>query len=89
MTRLDEGRLLANPEWVNLERVRGMEVVAVHPEEPFGANVLAVDGTLLCSGSYPRTNERLARLGYSVVTVEMEELHKLESGVTCSSIVFR
>lgn len=89
LTRLDDARLLANPAFANLERVRGLEVVPVHPTEPLGANVLALAGALVVSSAYPRTNERLARLGYELVEVELGELHKMESAVTCSSIVFR
>ena len=89
MTRLDDERLLANTDFVGLERVRGMQVVDVHPDEPWGANVLAVGETLLCSAAYPRTNERLQSMGYAVEVLDLEELHKMESGVTCSSILFR
>lgn len=89
VTRLDDERLVANTAWVDLGRVRDMEVVPVHPDEPHGANVLALDRTLVCSAAYPRTNESLSRLGFEIVEVEMGELHKMESAVTCSSIVFR
>ena len=89
VTRLDDERLVANTGWLGMERVSGLEVVDVHPDEPGGANVLAVDGTLLCSAAHPRTNERLERLGYSIEVLALDELHKMESGVTCSSILFR
>lgn len=89
VTRLDDERLLVNPSWLNLERVRGLELISVHPSEPLGANVLAFGKTLVCSASYPRTNELLSGLGFEVVEVEMGELHKMESAVTCSSLLFR
>ena len=89
VTKIGTDRLLANPRWVNLERARGHEIVAVDPSEPHAANVLAVGEKLLCSAAYPRTNERLSRLGLDVVELELDELHKMESGLTCSSILFR
>lgn len=89
LTRLDDERLLANPQRLHLDRVRGLEIVPVHPAEPDGANVLALGRALVCSTAYPRTNERLSRLGFEILAVDMTELHKMESAVTCSSILFR
>lgn len=89
VTRLDEGRLLANPRLADLGRVPGMELVEVDPCEPYGANVLAVGGVLLCSAAYPRTNERLAGMGFEIVELELDELHKMEAAVTCPSILLR
>lgn len=88
VTSLGDGRVLANPRWVNLGRTRGVEVVEVDEREPYGANVLPVAGVLLCSSAYPRTNARLASLGYELRELELGELHKMEAAVTCPSILF-
>ena len=89
VTRLDDERLLACPSRVNLERVRGMEIVPVPTTEPDGANVLAVGGRVLCSAAYPRTNELLVSLGYDVLELDLSELHKMEAAVTCPSLILR
>jgi len=86
-THLGDDRVLANPRWIDMQRMRGIEVVEVPPEEPFGANVLALDDRVLCSASHPRTNEGLAKLGYAVETLELDELEKAEAGVTCLGIL--
>ncbi len=88
-SHLGDGRVLANPSWANLERVRASQVFEVDPSEPFGANVLRVGETLLCSASYPRTNERLSAAGYELRVLELDELHKMEAAVTCPSLLFR
>lgn len=86
-TSLGGERVLANPRWIDMHRMRGIEVVEAHPDEPFGANVLALDDRVLASASHPRTNEGLARLGYQVEALELDELEKAEAGVTCLGIL--
>ena len=86
---LGDGRLLMNPRWIRSHDLGGSELIEVDPREPYGANVLAVGGTLLCSDAYPRTNERLSRLGYDLLELDLSELHKMEAAVTCPSLVFR
>jgi len=86
-TSLGGDRVLANPRWLDMRRMRGIELVEAHPDEPFGANVLALDDRVLASASHPRTNEGLARLGYTVEALELDELEKAEAGITCLGVL--
>jgi dimethylargininase len=86
-TSLGGDRVLANPSWIEMKRMRGIELVEAHPDEPFGANVLALDDRVLASASHPRTNEGLARLGYTVEPLELDELEKAEAGITCLGLL--
>lgn len=87
LTRLGPEALLVCPSRVNLERVQGVELVAVPTEEPDGANVLAIGGKLIASAAYPRTNEMLRARGFEVVELDLSELHKMEAAVTCPSLI--
>jgi dimethylargininase len=49
--------------------------------------VLALDDRVLASASHPRTNEGLARLGYTVEPLELDELEKAEAGITCLGLL--
>jgi dimethylargininase len=86
-THLGDGRVLANPRWIQMGRMRGIERVDVHEDEPFAANVLRLGGKLLASKSFPRTNERLSRLGFEIEELEIDELEKAEAGITCLGIL--
>jgi dimethylargininase len=80
--------LIVNPAWVDIAPFDGVEMIAIDPEEPWAANVLAVNGRIICAETHPRTRRRLEARGYSTVGVPAAELAKAEGGVTCCSIIF-
>lgn len=87
-TLLGDDVLLAQRDALNLERVRGFEVLDVDPSEPGAANVLRIGEQLLMPREFPRTMERVERAGFAVTPVALSELLKAEAGVTCLSLVF-
>lgn len=86
-THLGDERVLANPRWIDMQRMRGLEVIEVHPAEPFAANVLNLGDRLLVSASYPQTNSLLEQLGHTLEVLELDELEKAEAGITCLGIL--
>lgn len=80
--------VLLNPDWVDGKHFAGLRCIEVDPGEPHAANVLQVNGTLVCPAAQVRTHERLERSGYPVRAVDITELAKAEAGMTCSSLVF-
>lgn len=86
-TAIDEGRVLANPEFIERAALGAVEVIAVDPREPRSANTLTVRGTTLFSAAYPRTGERLSAAGLRVRALDVAELEKAESGLTCMSLL--
>lgn len=82
VTEIGDDTVIINPAWVDPFGPH----IAVHPDEPFAANVLLL-GEIVVSGLYPRTVERLERGGRNVRTVDASELAKAEGGVTCCSII--
>jgi dimethylargininase len=88
VTAIGPDTLLLNPECVDAASFRGCDRIEVHPDEPFAANTLRIDETLLCAASAPRTRERLESKGFAVESVDVSELAKAEAGVTCCSLIF-
>jgi dimethylargininase len=86
-----EGRsylpLLINPSWIDPKRFAGFDLIEVDPSEPAAANVLAVNGYVICAEEHRRTRERLEARGFAVVPVPAGELAKAEGGVTCCSVI--
>ena len=63
----------------------GMKYVAVPPE---AANMLRVNGVVLCPAIASSTAARLEREGLTVRLVDNSELAKAEAGLTCCSLIF-
>jgi len=88
VTYIGRNTLLANRTWFDTKPFSGFEWVDVAPEEPHAANALAIGGTVIFPASFPRTRARLEARGFSVAPLDISELQKAESGLTCSSLLF-
>lgn len=89
VTALDEGRVLANPAWIDVTPLRGLEVIPVASEEPGAANVLRVNDAIVAHPGFPRTLDRIAALGLDVRPLEVSEFFKAEAALTCKSLLFQ
>jgi dimethylargininase len=90
VTAIGDSALLVNREWAPCDAFdHRYEVIETDPAERGAANVLRVGDRLIAAAAYPRTSERLERLGYTVLAVDVSELAKAEGAVTCCSLVFK
>jgi dimethylargininase len=80
--------VLVNREWVDTAGFAHYRLIDVAESEPGAANALRVGETIVMPNAYPETAGLLRQEGFRVVELEMTELMKAESGVTCSSLVF-
>ncbi|MGB6596431.1 MAG: hypothetical protein WBE70_04830, partial [Candidatus Acidiferrum sp.] len=62
--------------------------IDVAPAEPHAANALALGETVIFPSSFPRTRTRIESRGFHVSPLDISELQKAESGLTCSSLIF-
>ena len=88
VTYLGGNTLLANRAWFDASPLAAFEWVDVDPAEPHAANALALAGTVIFPASFPRTRARIEARGFSVTPLDISELQKAESGLTCSSLLF-
>jgi dimethylargininase len=85
---IGENCVLVNRAWVDTAPFAHFRLIEVAETEPGAANALRVGETVVMPNAYPATASILRREGFRVVELEMTELMKAESGVTCSSLVF-
>lgn len=85
---LGRNTLLANRAWFQWSRLDGFSWIDVDPAEPHAANALAIGDTVVLPASFPRTRQRIEAKGFHVCSIEIGELQKAESGLTCSSLLF-
>jgi dimethylargininase len=88
VTHLGRNTLLANRAWFDAAPLAGYEWIDVDPAEPHSANALALGTTIIFPASFPRTRARLEARSFSVTPLDISELQKAESGLTCSSLLF-
>src|SRR5258706_4993413 len=88
VTHLGGNTLLANRAWFDAAPLSGHEWIDVDPAEPHAANPLALAGTIILPASFPRTRARIEARGFHVTPLDISELQKAESGLTCSSLLF-
>ena len=88
VTCLGRNTLLANRAWFDAGPFPGHDWIDVDPSEPHAANALALGGTVIFPASFPRTASRIESRGFHVTRLNISELQKAESGLTCSSLLF-
>ncbi|HXY24664.1 MAG TPA: arginine deiminase family protein [Candidatus Acidoferrum sp.] len=88
VTYIGENTLLANRQWFDTARFPGYQWIDVDPAEPHAANALALGGMIIFPASFPKTRGRIGSEGFHVTPLDISELQKAESGLTCSSLLF-
>ncbi len=85
---IGDGTVLVNRAWLDITALREYRLIDVAPGEESGANALRVGGTVLMPDAFPATAARLRESEFRVKALDLSELLKAESGVTCSSLLF-
>lgn len=88
VTFLGRKTLLANRAWFEAMRFASFEWIDVDPSEAHAGNALTVGETVVFPASFPKTRERIEARGFKVVSLDISELQKAESALTCSSLLF-
>jgi dimethylargininase len=88
VTYLGRNTLLANRTWFDTAPFSSFDWIEVDPAEPHAANALALGGTIIFPASFPRTCACIEARGFHVTPLDISELQKAESGLTCSSLLF-
>jgi dimethylargininase len=88
VTQVSESTLLVNPEWVSKENFPGLKFIEVDTSEPYAANAVLVEGTLIYPSAFPQTKTKLENAGCKLLIVDANELAKAEGAVTCCSLIF-
>jgi dimethylargininase len=88
VTYLGNNALLANRSWFDTAPFGSYEWIDVDANEPHAGNALALNGSVIFPASFPKTRARIEAKGFKVLGLDIAELQKAESGLTCSSLIF-
>jgi dimethylargininase len=89
VTYLGRNALLANRQWFDATPFATYDWIDVAPTEPHAANTLALSETVIFPASFPQTGAKIEAAGFHVTSLDISELQKAESGLTCSSLLFQ
>jgi dimethylargininase len=87
VTSIGQDTLLANRAWFQNAVFGGYTWIDVAPSEPHAANALAIGRQIVFPASFPETKARIAAAGFPLIPINISELQKAESGLTCSSLL--
>jgi dimethylargininase len=88
VTSLGNNTLLANRAWFDSSFFAGYDWLDVDPAEGHAGNALVLAGTVIFPASFHRTRACIEARGFHVTSIDISELQKAESGLTCSSLIF-
>lgn len=88
VTQVAADTLLINPSWVDRASFGAVKFIEIEASESYAANALLVGESVIYSGSFPRTAERLLLAGIGLISIEADELAKAEGALTCGSLIF-
>ena len=86
-TVVDDETLIVHSAFVDLGFLDA-EILATHPNEPHGANVVRIGEILLADAAAPRTIAMLEARGENVVPVHVDEFGKAEGAISCKGVIF-
>ena len=83
---LDEETIFATPRMAANGLFSGLKIIATPEGEEAAANALRINDTVLLGAQFPRAAELLSRDGYTVQTLPVSEIGKLDAGLSCVSL---
>ncbi len=83
---MDEETILATPAMERSGAFSAFRTIVTAEGEDDTANALRINDTLFLGSRYPRTQEKLEKQGFSVHSLAIDEVAKLDAGLSCMSL---
>lgn len=81
-----KGALLVTKSLADYPGFTKYEKILLDADEEYAANTLWVNDCLLMPKSFPKTHAKLARLGMTIIELNVSEVQKMDGGLTCMSL---
>ena len=88
LSYLGDSRIVVAPELLELDALRGYELIAVSDAERYAANCLRINDRVLVAAGYANLAGKLSGLGYDLRPVDLSEFRKMDGSLTCLSLRF-
>lgn len=88
VTYIGNNTIVATDEFIKKDEFRNLRKIRVDDSESYSANCLMVNGYLLMPQGFPKTKDKVQRLGFVIKELEMSEFRKMDGGITCLSLLY-
>jgi dimethylargininase len=85
---LGDDRLVVIDELAGRPEFSELDLIRIPPGEEYAANCLSVNGRVLIAAGFPSFQQRLDKLGFETIALEMSEFQKMDGGLSCLSLRF-
>ncbi len=85
---LGDNRMLVTSEVPVSTELARFELVQAPEGEEYAANCIRVNDHILTAAGYPRLADRLAKLSYDLIPLDVSEYRKMDGGLSCLSLRF-
>lgn len=85
---LEKNNLLAFGEFLEEEEFQSFNIIEIDEDESYAANCIWVNNNVLVPKDFPKTRDKIAAAGYSIIEVDVSEFRKLDGGLSCLSLRF-
>ena len=86
---LSEDTVMATKKLADSGVFKGLKVLVVPESEEGAANFLRINDTVFVGDRYLRTIEMLKHAGFAAAPVKIDEIRKLDAGLSCMSLRWR
>ena len=86
---IDDETVLTTPRLSRSGVFKGFREILTAPGEDAAANALRVNQALFVGGKFKKTIEALDREGFAVVPLAVDEIGKIDAGLSCMSLRWR
>jgi len=80
--------LLSIDEFKNNPLFQQFDIIQVEKDEEYAANCILVNGYVIMPKGYNKLKEKLTKLHYIIIELEMSEFKKMDGGLSCLSLRF-
>jgi len=88
LASLGDGLLATTPALAGRAELRGFEILPVHDDDAYAANLVRVGNAVLVAAGFPRVAAAVAAVGLEPVPLPMSEFRKMDGGLSCLSLRF-
>ena len=88
LSYLEDRNLLVNGEFVDHPIFNQFNTIVVDNDESYAANSVWVNNKVIVPAGFEKTREKIQRLGYETLEIDVSEFQKLDGGLSCLSLRF-